>query len=93
MRQAVADGTAKTAEVRGVQSAGKTGTAEFGDRRPDGSYMEHGWYTGFAPFNNPQIAVAVFLEQGNGALTAAPVAAKILDYYFNASNLARGATP
>ncbi len=40
---------------------------------PDGTIREHGWFTGFAPFNNPEIAVVVFLEQGNGAITAAPV--------------------
>jgi penicillin-binding protein 2 len=55
--------------------------------------MEHGWYTGFAPFVNPEIAVAVFLEQGGGALTAAPVAGKILDYYFGQRNLSQGQQP
>ncbi|HWO73569.1 MAG TPA: penicillin-binding protein 2 [Dehalococcoidia bacterium] len=90
MRQAVADGSAFTAQVRNVTVAGKTGTAEFGERRPDGSYKEHGWFTGFAPFNNPEVAVVVFMEQGNGAGTAAPVAAKILDYYFNQLKVAKG---
>ncbi|HXH20635.1 MAG TPA: penicillin-binding protein 2 [Dehalococcoidia bacterium] len=88
MRQAVDTGTATTAKVRSVAVAGKTGTAEFGERRPDGSYLEHGWFTGFAPYDNPEIAVVVFLEQGGGALTAAPVAAKIFDYYFQRKNLA-----
>jgi penicillin-binding protein 2 len=83
MRRAVADGTARTAAARSVQVAGKTGTAEFGPRRADGSYLEHGWFTGYAPANNPEIAVAVFLEQGNGAGTAAPVAARIFEYYFS----------
>ncbi len=46
-------------------------------------YQEHGWFTGFAPFDNPEIAVVVFMEQGNGRATAAPVASKIFDYYFN----------
>jgi penicillin-binding protein 2 len=93
MRQVVADGTAQTAQVRGVAVAGKTGTAEFGERRPDGSYQEHGWFTGYAPFDNPEIAVVVFLEQGNGAGTAAPVAARIIDYYYNQRNVAQGQTP
>jgi penicillin-binding protein 2 len=83
MRRAVADGTAKTAAARSVQVAGKTGTAEFGPRRADGSYQEHGWFTGYAPASNPEIAVAVFLEQGNGAGTAAPVAARIFEYYYS----------
>ncbi len=90
MRQAVADGTAKTAASKNTRVAGKTGTAEFGERRPDGSYLEHGWFTGYAPFDNPEIAVVVFLEQGNGALTAAPVGAKIFDYYFGGRQLAQG---
>jgi cell division protein FtsI/penicillin-binding protein 2 len=93
MRQAVDTGTATTAKARSVAVAGKTGTAEFGERRPDGSYQEHGWFTGYAPFNNPEIAVVVFLEQGGGALTAAPVAGKIFEYYYSRKALAQGATP
>ena len=92
MRQVVDSGTAPGAKSRFTAVAGKTGTAEFGERRPDGSYMEHGWFTGYAPFNDPQIAVAVFLEQGNGAGTAAPAAGKIFDYYFGTLTQARGAT-
>jgi penicillin-binding protein 2 len=88
MREAVDGGTAATAAIKNVQLAGKTGTAEFGERHPDGSYDEHGWFSGFGPFNNPEIAVTVFLDRGNGALNAAPVASKIFDYYFNRRNLA-----
>jgi len=36
----------------------------------------------FAPFENPQVAVLVFVELGNGAKDAAPIAARILDYFF-----------
>ncbi len=92
MRQAVATGTARTAAARSTTVAGKTGTAEFGPRRADGSYLEHGWFTGYAPFDEPQIAVVVFLEQGNGAGTAAPVAARIFQYYFSRQAVA-GARP
>jgi penicillin-binding protein 2 len=90
MRQAVADGSATTARSGVVEIAGKTGTAEFGEQRPDGSYKEHGWFTGYAPYSNPEIAVVVFLEQGGGALSAAPVAGKILGYYFSRQNTAAG---
>lgn len=87
MRQAVADGTASTAQVPGVQVAGKTGTAEFGTRigagGANGRYKEHGWFTGFAPFDNPEVAVVVFHDQGGGALTAAPTASRILKAYFD----------
>jgi penicillin-binding protein 2 len=89
MRQAVADGSAFTAQVPNVTVAGKTGTAEFGEEIAPNKYKEHGWFTGFAPFENPEVAVVVFMEQGNGAGTAAPTAAKILDFYFNEYNLAQ----
>ena len=44
---------------------------------------EHGWFTGFAPFEAPEVAVVVFHEQGGGALTAAPTASRILKAYFD----------
>jgi penicillin-binding protein 2 len=58
--------------------AGKTGTAER-PNQPDQS-----WYIALAPARNPQIVVAVTVERGGfGADTAAPVAARILEQYFN----------
>jgi penicillin-binding protein 2 len=90
MRQSVADGAAFTGAVRNVVVAGKTGTAEFGEEIAPGRYKEHGWFTGFAPFNNPEIAVVVFTEEGNGQGTAAPIASRIIDFYFNQLHLAEG---
>ncbi|TAK58191.1 MAG: hypothetical protein EPO22_11240, partial [Dehalococcoidia bacterium] len=83
MTQAVSWGSASEGAVRGLQVAGKTGTAEFGPRFADGSYETHAWFSGFAPANDPQIAVTVFLQRGVGAIDAAPLASKILDYYFH----------
>jgi penicillin-binding protein 2 len=83
MTQAVTWGTAKDGAVRGVQVAGKTGTAEFGQRFANGQYETHAWFSGFAPAEDPQVAVTVFLERGVGAIHAAPLASKILDYYFH----------
>ncbi len=84
MREAVAPGgTASSAAVPGVEVAGKTGTAEFGPDLGGGTYASHAWFTGFAPANDPQIAVVVFLEQGNGARNAAPLGGRILNYYFH----------
>ncbi|MEX2247168.1 MAG: penicillin-binding protein 2 [Dehalococcoidia bacterium] len=83
MRQAVSWGSASQGAVRNVSVAGKTGTAEFGPRFADGSYETHAWFSGFAPANDPQIAITVFLERGVGAINAAPLASKVLDYYFN----------
>lgn len=84
MRDAVATGTATTAQVPGVQVAGKTGTAEFGQQDPrTGAYTTtHGWFISFAPYDDPEIALVVFHEQGQGALTAAPAAKEILRHYF-----------
>ena len=66
-----------------LEIAGKTGTAEFGPRFADGSYETHAWFSGFAPADDPQLAITVFLERGVGATNAAPLASKILDYYFH----------
>jgi len=83
MRQSVDSGVASSAAVPGLAIAGKTGTAEFGEQHADGKYDTHGWFVGFAPFDNPQIAVVVFVERGGGFQNAAPAAARIFDYYFN----------
>jgi penicillin-binding protein 2 len=81
MRQAVQWGSANPAQSSLVSIAGKTGTAEFGQRFADGTYETHAWFSGFAPAENPQIAITVFLERGVGATNAAPLASKILEYY------------
>jgi penicillin-binding protein 2 len=83
MRQSVDSGVASSAKVAGLSIAGKTGTAEFGEQHADGKYDTHGWFVGFAPFEDPQIAVAVFVQRGGGFQNAAPAAARIFDYYFN----------
>jgi penicillin-binding protein 2 len=89
MLLAVEGGSAATAFLPGYHIAGKTGTAEFGvalkpaGDSSNGSYNEHGWFISFAPYDNPQVAMVVFHERGGGALTAAPTAKKIWDYYFN----------
>jgi penicillin-binding protein 2 len=84
MRQAVTWGTAKDGGTSVVSVAGKTGTAEFGQQAADGTYaLSHAWYTGFAPYENPEIAVTIFLEQGVGATNAAPLASRIFLYYYS----------
>lgn len=82
MRQTVATGTATTAKVPGVEVAGKTGTAEFFKLAGTRDHLAHGWFFAFAPYEKPEVAIIVFQQQGNGAMTAAPVASKILRYYF-----------
>jgi len=71
MQRVVNAGTATNAALQGTQVAGKTGTAEKGD----GTNLA--WFIGFAPANDPQVAVAVVIEntQETGGEAAAPLAA------------------
>ena len=80
MRQSVIDGAARLAALPGTVVAGKTGTAEFIDPE-DGVTKERAWFTGFAPYDNPQVVVTVFYDLGVGGVKAAPVAADIMGYF------------
>ncbi len=83
MRAAASDfGTARRGQPQGLTIGGKTGTAEFGPQLPDQTYESHGWYIGFAPFEAPEIAIAVYLGHGSGAFHAAPVARAAFEHYF-----------
>ncbi|MYA19801.1 MAG: penicillin-binding protein 2 [Chloroflexi bacterium] len=83
LRRAADDGgTAWRGEPVGIEIAGKTGTAEFGTRNEDGLLASHGWYIGFAPYDDPEVAIVVYLEYGVGATHAGPVAREILAAYF-----------
>jgi penicillin-binding protein 2 len=83
MRQSVTNGVARNAAIPGHAVAGKTGTAEFGTVQYDGKHPTHGWFMGFAPYENPEVAVVVFVQRGSGGNDAAPAAGRIFDYYFN----------
>ena len=72
MRQSVTAGWRRTPLSAGVEVAGKTGTAEFGPRLSNGKYATHGWFVGFAPYNDPQIAIVVFVQRGSGGDDASP---------------------
>lgn len=75
-----ANGAARNAAVSGVQVAGKTGTAEF--TRPGSPVLlNHAWFTGFAPYDNPEIVVAVYVDIGWGGSVAAPIGGDIIEYY------------
>lgn len=68
-------GTGRRARISGVDVAGKTGTAEVGK-----GAETHAWFIAFAPVNNPQVAVAVVLENaGTGGVVAAPAARAVLE--------------
>jgi penicillin-binding protein 2 len=77
MHGSVQYGAGLRAAVPGMDIAGKTGTAEFGTQRPDGSYLQHAWFTGFYPFDDPQYVVTVYFDLGVGGDKAAPTASKI----------------
>jgi len=69
-------GTGGAARIPGIQSGGKTGTAQ----NPHGN--DHAWYIGFAPFDHPKIAIAVMLQNaGMGGAKAAPIAGKVMQKY------------
>jgi len=74
MREAVASGTGRHAEIPGLRVCGKTGTAQTG------SGPDHAWFTCFAPRDNPQIIVTVLVERGGfGGTVAAPLARAVLE--------------
>jgi peptidoglycan glycosyltransferase len=90
MSDVVDKGTGTAAQIPNIKVAGKTGTADNGPQRGDGSYVNkpHAWFTGFAPADNPKIAVAVIIENGGvngnettGGLAAAPVAKDVMQAY------------
>jgi len=69
-------GTGAKARIKGIISAGKTGTVE----NPHGE--THAMFAGFAPFDNPQIVIFVLIEHGGGGgEVAAPVAGNVMEYY------------
>lgn len=73
MVQVVSSGTGTAAAIKGVQVAGKTGTAEVATGN------SHAWFAGFAPADNPQIVVAVIVENGGtGGSVAAPIARQVI---------------
>lgn len=91
MEETVKRGTAKGIYTPQYRIAGKTGTAQvksiaqgksYNKNELDKRHWDHAWFNGFAPVENPQIAVAVLVENGGGgSTTAAPIARKLFDYW------------
>ena len=80
LRQVVARGTGKSAAQDSIPVAGKTGTAQ----NPHGE--DHAWFMCFAPLDDPEVALAIIIENaGHGGSEAAPVAGRWLDFYFSQS--------
>ncbi len=77
MRQAVLGGTCRGADIPGIEVCGKTGTAE--NRGHD-----HSVFMGFAPMEQPKIAIAVYVENGGfGAVYGVPIGALMIEQYLN----------
>ena len=77
MRRAVLGGTCKGANLPGLDVCGKTGTAQNRGR-------DHSVFIGFAPMNNPRIAISVYVENGGfGAHFAVPIGAVMIEQYLN----------
>ncbi|MGE9809230.1 MULTISPECIES: peptidoglycan D,D-transpeptidase FtsI family protein [unclassified Janibacter] len=85
MQAVVESGTGTAAQIPGVAVAGKTGTAEHAkDAAP------HAWFTAFAPADDPQVAVAVVVEDGGkagseayGGTVAGPIAKAVMEAVIN----------
>jgi len=78
MRQTVTSGSAKRLLDLPVDSAAKTGTAQWNTTKDP-----HAWFTAFAPYKNPQIVITVLVEEGKeGSSVALTVAHDIMAYYF-----------
>lgn len=82
----VQSGSGTSAQISGVQVAGKTGTAQTGVEGDS----PHAWFTGFAPADDPQVAVAVIVEHGGsvgseatGGRVAAPIAKAVMEAVIN----------
>ncbi len=84
MERVVTEGTGRGAAVPGVRVAGKTGSSEG----PDG--LPNPWFIGFAPVEDPTIAIAVVLEgspelgeSASGGRVAAPIAARLIEVWLD----------
>lgn len=87
MRRVVTESATDYARTHAsVAIAGKTGSAEFGPFLRPGVRQAHAWFVGFAPYEDPQIAVAVVVEGGGqGSRIALPAVTDIIEYYFTRS--------
>jgi penicillin-binding protein 2 len=79
MRQTVTSGSGRKLSALSVEAAGKTGTAQSSTSKT----KTHAWFTGFAPYDNPQIVITILIEDGGGGdVVAVPIAKDFLSWYF-----------
>jgi len=78
MRQAVTQGSARSLNFLPVETAGKTGTAQWSSKKDP-----HAWFVGFAPYDNPELAFSILVEAGGeGSSVSVPIAKEFLEWYF-----------
>ncbi len=81
MRRVVTDGTGSGFRNAEYSACGKTGSAEYMKR---GEKKTDAWFTGFAPADEPTIAITVLVEDGDtGGRTAVPIAREVVDYWMS----------
>ncbi len=79
LRMSVTKGSCRYLLSLPIESAGKTGTAQHGNAN-----KTHAWFTGYAPYDNPEIVLTILIEDGGeGSSVAVPLARDILLWYFN----------
>ena len=79
MRQTVTSGSARSLNTLPVEIAGKTGTAQFDARNLS---LTHAWFTSYAPFNDPQIALTILVESGGeGSSVAVPISKEVYQWW------------
>jgi penicillin-binding protein 2 len=77
MRETITNGTAKSLMDLPVEVAGKTGTAQWSSTK-----APHSWFTGFAPYNDPNLVVTVLVEEGADDYLSVPIAKDIFNWWF-----------
>ncbi len=79
MRQTVTSGSARSLNIIPVAVAGKTGTAQWSTKKGP-----HAWFTGFAPYEKPELVITILVEEGvEGSTIAVPIAKDILNWYYS----------
>jgi len=84
MRGAVTHGTSVATDLPQVKVAGKTGTVENSPSIHNRHGRNHVWFVSFAPYDDPEVTVVVFLEKshGYGGSLAAPIARKVYEHLY-----------
>jgi cell division protein FtsI/penicillin-binding protein 2 len=83
MRQTVISGSARRLASSLVEVAGKTGTAQWSSKKEN-----HAWFTGFAPYDEPEITITILVEEGGGGdVVAVPIAGEFIDWYFSGKDV------